>query len=56
MRLERRIPKAANTHPELLMLIAVPQKQWLQKRSSMFRYKHISFLVTPGILSANLNK
>jgi hypothetical protein len=56
MDLARFIPKAANTYPESLMLIAFPQQQRLCERVSMFRYKYISFLVTPGIRSANLNK
>jgi len=39
------IPKATNTNSQFLILIALPLQQWLHKRASLFRYKHIAFLV-----------
>ena len=40
------IPKATSTHPQYVIPIAFPLQQWLNGRSSMFRYKCIACLVT----------
>jgi hypothetical protein len=33
-------PKARNTHPEYVKLIAFPLQQWLQERASVLRYTY----------------
>ena len=38
MRITSWIPKAANTHSEYVMLIALPLQQWLLEHASMLRY------------------
>jgi hypothetical protein len=38
MRIACWIPKATNTHSEYVIIFAIPLKQRLQKRASMFRY------------------
>jgi hypothetical protein len=45
MRISRWIPEATNTHLDYVILIALPQQQWLQKRASMLRYTYIDRLV-----------
>jgi hypothetical protein len=42
MRIACRIPKAADTHTEYVILIAFLLKQWLHERASMLRYTHIA--------------
>jgi hypothetical protein len=34
------IPKATNTHSEYVILIDIPQQQWLLERASMLRYMY----------------
>ena len=34
------IPKATNTRPEYLILIAFPLQQWLHERATMLRYTY----------------
>jgi hypothetical protein len=38
MRIACWIPKATNTHTGCIIIIAFPQQQWLNERSSMLRY------------------
>ena len=38
MRISGWVPKATNTHPEYVTLIAFPLQQWLHERASMLRY------------------
>jgi hypothetical protein len=40
------IPKAADTNPEYVILIALPLQQWLHERTSVLRYTCISCLVS----------
>jgi len=48
------IPKARNTPPEYVILIAFPLQQRLHERASMLRYTHIACLVFPNFqLSKN---
>ena len=47
MRNARWIPKATNTHPEYVILIAVPLQQWLHGRVSMLRYTYSDCTVNP---------
>ena len=39
------IPKAANTHSECVILIALLVQQWLHKHVSMLRYTYIALIV-----------
>jgi len=39
------IPKATNTLPEHVIIIAFPPQQWLHERASMFLYTYIACLV-----------
>jgi hypothetical protein len=39
------IPKATNTLPEHVIIIAFPPQQWLHERASIFRYAYIACLV-----------
>jgi len=43
------IPKATNTHSKHLILIALPQQQWLRERASVLRYTFIACLVPPQL-------
>ena len=45
MRFACRIPKAANTHSEYIILIAFSLQQCLHERASMLRYMYIVCLV-----------
>ena len=38
MRIASWIPKAANTHTEYVMLMALPPEQWLHEHAWMLRY------------------
>jgi hypothetical protein len=40
------IHKATNTHTGCVILIDFPLKQWLQKRTSVFRYTYFTCLFT----------
>jgi len=46
MRIACWVPRATNTHPECVILIAFPLQQWLHGHSSMLSYVHIAFLLT----------
>jgi hypothetical protein len=35
------VPQATNIHPEYVILISFPRKQWLHEGSSMFHYMYI---------------
>jgi len=48
MRIACWIPKATNTPPEYIILIALPLQQWLHGSASKLRYAYIATLV--GIL------
>jgi hypothetical protein len=39
------IPKATNTHPEYVILIAFPLQLLLRERPSMLRYTYIAYLI-----------
>ena len=45
MRIAGCIPKATDTHPEYVILIALPQQKWLHERASILRYTYIACLV-----------
>jgi hypothetical protein len=45
MRIAYWILKATTTHSEYVILIALPQQQWLHERVSMLRYNDIARLV-----------
>ena len=45
MRIACRIPKATNTHSEYVILIALPQQQWLHERAWMLLYTYIACIV-----------
>ena len=45
------IPKATNTHPEYVILIAFPLQQWLHERASLLRYTYISCLVQTCLIT-----
>ena len=45
MRIASWIPKAANTHSEYVMLIALPLQQSLHEHASMLRYTYVVCLV-----------
>ena len=45
MRIACWIPKATNTHPEYVLLIAFPQQQWLHERVSMLRYTYFGCII-----------
>jgi len=45
MRIACWIPKATDKHSEYVILIALPQQQWLHERASMLRYTYIAYLV-----------
>jgi hypothetical protein len=45
MRIACWIPKATETHSEYVILIALPQQQWLHELASMLRYTYIAYLV-----------
>jgi hypothetical protein len=38
MRITRWIPKATNAHPEYVIFIAFPLRQWLHQPATMLRY------------------
>jgi hypothetical protein len=42
MRIACWIPKATNTHSEYVILIALPQQQWLHERASVLRHTYIA--------------
>jgi hypothetical protein len=39
------IPDSTNTHSEYVILIAIPQHQWLHERVLMFHYTYIACLI-----------
>ena len=39
------IPKATDTRSEYVILVAVPQQQWLHERALMLRYTYLACLV-----------
>ena len=41
MRVACLIPKATDTHPEHIILIAFPLQQWSHERDSLLRYTYI---------------
>jgi hypothetical protein len=41
MRTARWVPKAIDTHSEILIYIVFPLQQWLHERASMLRYKYV---------------
>ena len=45
------IRKATNTQSQYVIIIALPQKQWLHERASMLRYTYITCIVTTEIPS-----
>ena len=45
MRIACWIPKATETDSEYVILIALPQQQWLHERGSLLRYMYIVCLV-----------
>ena len=45
MRIAGWIRKATNTHPEYVILIAFPLRQWLRERASVLRFKYITRFV-----------
>jgi hypothetical protein len=45
MRVSCSIPMATNTHPQYVIRIAFPLRQWLHKCASMLRYTYIAGLV-----------
>jgi len=54
MRLARWLTKATNTHSDSLIIIALPQQQWLSECASCLRYTHISCLVPISFLVSSL--
>ena len=46
MSIARWIPKATNSSSEYVILIAIPQQQWLSERVYMLRYMYIAPLVS----------
>jgi len=42
----RWIPKATNTSSEYVIVIAIPQQQWLSERASTLRYMYIAPVVS----------
>jgi hypothetical protein len=44
------IPKATNTHPEYVVLIAFPRQQWSQERASISRYALCTLLVLLNLI------
>ena len=45
MRIACWIPKATKAHSEYVILIALPQQQWLKERASVLRYTYTACLV-----------
>jgi len=45
MRIVCWIPEVANTNPEYVILIALPQQQWLHEGTLMLRYTYIAYPV-----------
>jgi hypothetical protein len=45
MRIVCCVHKATDTHAEYVILIAVPQQQWLHECASMLCYMHVAYLV-----------
>jgi hypothetical protein len=45
MRITCRVPKATNTHTQYIILIAIPQQQWLHERASMLHYTYTACIV-----------
>jgi hypothetical protein len=41
------IPKATNTHPEYIIVIALPLRQWLHERALIVRNTYIAYLAPP---------
>ena len=48
------VPKATNTHSKPLILIAVPQQQWLREGASVLRYTFSACLVPPQLRHRNV--
>jgi hypothetical protein len=46
MRIACWIPKATDTHSQLVIFISLPLEQWLHERASMLRYMCIVCLAT----------
>jgi hypothetical protein len=46
MRIACWITNVADIHSEYVILIALPQQQWLHERNSTLRYAHIVCLIT----------
>jgi hypothetical protein len=44
------IPDAINTHPEYVILIALPQQQWLHERASKLHCTYIDSFLFPVFL------
>ena len=54
MRIECRITKATNTHPEYIILINFPWPQWLRGRDSQLLYTYFSYHLYILILSSHV--